>query len=109
LLRRTEAIPGVQVASVSFNPTLANDGSDVSGLKFDGYPPTMEDQRAPANWVGPDYFETSGIPLLEGREFSLADNSNAQKVAILNQTMARHYFGNRPAVGKRCRKGCKVP
>ncbi len=101
LLRRTEAIPGVQVASVSFNPTLANDGSDVSGLKFDGYPPTMEDQRAHANWVGPDYFETSGIPLLEGREFSLADNSNAQKVAILNQTMARHYFGNRPAVGKR--------
>ncbi len=49
----------------------------------------------------PKYFETLGIPLLEGREFSLADNSNARKVAILNQTMARHYFGNRPAVGKR--------
>lgn len=100
LLRRTEAIPGVRAASVSFNETLANDSSGVNGLKFDGYPPTRENQRADANWVGPNYFEMSGIPLLAGREFSLADNSNARKVAILNQTLARHYFGNRPAVGK---------
>lgn len=101
LLRRTEAIPGVQGASVSFIGTLANDGSGVDGLKFDGYPPTRENQRARANWVGPKYFETSGIPLLEGREFVPADNSTAQKVAIINQTMMRHYFGNRRAVGQR--------
>jgi putative ABC transport system permease protein len=101
LLRRTEAIPGVQVASVSFTDILANDGSGVRGLKFDGFPPTKETQRAGANWVGPNYFETSGIPLLEGREFSPADNSTAQKVAIINQTMARQYFGNRPAAGHR--------
>ena len=101
LLRRTEAIPGVQVASVSFNKILANDGSGVSGLKFDGYPPTRENQRAQANWVGPNYFETSGITLLEGRGFSPADTSTAQKVAIINQTVARHYFGNRRAVGQR--------
>ncbi len=101
LLRRTEAIPGVDVASVSFNEILADDDSGVSGLKFDGYPPSRENQRAHANWVGPKYFETSGIPMVEGREFSLVDNSNAQRVAILNQTMARHYFGNPRAVGKR--------
>jgi len=101
LLRRTEAIPGVHAASVSFNEILASDNSGVSGIKFDGYPPTRETQRANANWVGPNYFETSGIPMLEGREFSPADNSTARKVAIINQTMARHYFGNRPAVGRR--------
>jgi len=101
LLQRMEAIPGVQAGSFSFTPTLAVDGSGVSGLKFEGYPPTREDQRAQANWVGPNYFRTSGIPLIEGREFSLADNSNASRVAILNQTTARHYFGNQPAVGKR--------
>jgi len=99
LTRRTEAIPGVRAASVSFIQTLANDGSGVSGLKFDGYPPTSENQRARANWVGPKYFTAAGIPLIEGREFSSADNSTAQKVAIINQTMAHHYFGNRPAVG----------
>lgn len=100
LLQRTEAIPGVQAASVSFNGTLANTGSGVSGFKIEGYPPTAENQRARANWVGPSYFETSGIPLLEGREFSPADNSNTQRVAIVNQTMARHYFGSQRAVGR---------
>jgi putative ABC transport system permease protein len=101
MLRRTQAIPGVHVASVSFNEILANDGSGVSGLKFDGHPPKRESQRAGANWVGPNYFETSGIPLLEGREFSQADNSTAHKVAIINQTMAHQYFGNRSALGHR--------
>jgi predicted permease len=100
LLPRIEAIPGVQVASVSFNETLANNGSGVTGLRFDGYPPTTENQRAAANWVGPRYFRTSGIPLLEGREFTSADNSNAQKVAIFNRTMARRYFGDRHATGQ---------
>jgi predicted permease len=101
LLQRTEAIPGVQTATVSFNGTLTNEGSGVSGFQVEGYPPTTEDQRARANWIGPRYFETSGIPLLEGREFSLADSSKTQRVAIINQTMARHYFGNRRAAGRR--------
>ena len=101
LLQRTEAIPAVQAATVSFNGTLANDGSGVSGFKVEGYPPTTEDQRARANWIGPRYFETSGIPLLEGREFSLADSSKTQRVAIINRTMARHYFGNQRAAGRR--------
>jgi predicted permease len=100
LLRRAQAIPGVQAASVSFMEILSNDSSGVSGFKIDGYPPTREIQRAKANWVGPNYFETSGIPLLEGREFSFADNSNTPKVAIINQAMARRYFENRTAIGK---------
>lgn len=101
LLQRTQAVPGVQAASVSFNGTLANEGSGVSGFKVEGLPPTTEEQRARANWIGPRYFETSGIPLLEGREFSAADSSKTQRVAIINQTMVRHYFGNGRAVGRR--------
>jgi predicted permease len=101
LLQRLEALPGVQDGSFSFTSTLANDSSGVNGLKFIGYPSAQEDQRAQANWVGPGYFETSGIPLVAGRDFSMADNSNAPRVAILNQTMARHHFGNQAAVGKR--------
>jgi predicted permease len=101
LLQRVQSVPGVLVGSFSFTPILADEASHVNGLKFDEYPPTREEQRAQANWVGADYFRTSGIALLEGREFSLADNSNAQEVAILNQTMARRYFGNEPALGKR--------
>jgi predicted permease len=99
LLQRVEAIPSVQVGTFSLTSTLANDGSGVSGLRFDGYA-AIGDGRARANWVGPKYFETSGIPLVEGRDFAMADNSTAQTVAIVNQTLARQYFGNRPAVGQ---------
>jgi predicted permease len=101
LLERMEALPGVRASSFSFSPTLAGGGNGVNGLKFDGYPPTTKNQRIRANWVGPNYFATSGIPLLEGRDFSPADNSNAQKVAILNQTISRGYFNNRSPVGEK--------
>jgi predicted permease len=101
LLQRIEAVPGVRVGSFSFIPTLAADGSGVNGLRFEGYPATAENQRAHANWVGPNYFAAAGIPLVEGRDFSIADNSSAQRTAVLNQTIARHYFGDRSPVGKR--------
>ncbi len=101
LLQRVETIPGVRVGSFSFIPTLAAEGSGVNGLKFDGYPVTAENQRAHANWVGPNYFAASGIPLVDGRDFSIADNSSGQRTAVLNQTIARHYFGDRSAVGRR--------
>jgi predicted permease len=102
LLERMRAIPGVQAASVSFNGTLSDSGSGVGGLKIDGYiPRSPEDQRSRADWVGPGYFETAGIPLLDGRDFTLADNTAAPKVALVNQTLARHYFGNSPAVSRR--------
>jgi predicted permease len=101
LLPRMESLPGVRVSSFSFNPTLAVDGSGVNGLTFDGYPPTAKNQRVRANWVGPNYFATSGIPLVEGRDFSLEDKSSAQRTAILNETIARRYFDDRSAVGRR--------
>lgn len=102
LLERLRAIPGVQAASVSFNGPLSDAGSGVLGLNVEGYlPRTPEDQKARADWVGPAYFETVGNPLFEGRDFSLADDATAPRVAIVNQTMARHYFGAGPAVGRR--------
>jgi len=102
MMERTRAIPGVQAASVSFNGTLSEGGSGIGGLNADGYiPQSAEDGRARADWVGPGYFETVGVPVLAGRDFTLADSVSAQKVAIVNQTMARHYFDNRPPVGRR--------
>jgi len=102
LLRRAEAIPGVKSASASFNGTLAN-ASGINGFQFEGQPATEEEQRAAANWVSAKYFETLGIPLVEGREFLPSDNANSQRVAIINRTMARRYFGNGHAVGRHFR------
>ncbi len=101
LLRRAEAVPGVKSACVSFEGTLGN-ASGIRGFRFEGFPtPATEDQRAGANWVSPRYFETLGIPMLAGREFSLRDNASSPRVAIVNRTMARRCTGTDHAVGRR--------
>jgi hypothetical protein len=51
------------------------------------------------SWVAPRYFETLGIPLLAGRDFSLAD-ANRSRVAIISEMMARHYFPGANPIGK---------
>jgi putative ABC transport system permease protein len=101
LLRRTEAIPGVQSACMSFDGALGNAGG-VRGFRFEGFAgPTGEDERAGASWVSPRYFETLQIPLLDGRAFLLRDNASSVPVAIVNRTMARRYTGTDHAVGRR--------
>ena len=53
--------------------------------------------------VAPEYFETLGIPILEGRNFLTTDTLQAPKVAIVNETMAQKYWPGRSAVGQRFR------
>jgi predicted permease len=104
LMERILAIPGVQSATVSVNTPLGNFGSGVNGLEIPGYTPqTEEDQKARGDWVGPGYFETLGVPILQGREFSITDTVAGGSVVVINETMSRHYFGDQPAVGRRLR------
>jgi predicted permease len=101
LLERAQGIAGVSAASVVFNGPLGG-GSGVNGLEVDGFTPqTPQDQRARADWVGPSYFATVGIPIMSGRDFTFADDTSGPRVAVVNQTMARHYFRDGAALGRR--------
>jgi len=51
--------------------------------------------------VGPRYFSTMGIPLISGREFREKDVQGAPRVAIINETMARRYWGDNSPIGRR--------
>jgi ABC-type antimicrobial peptide transport system permease subunit len=53
----------------------------------------------PINWVGPRYFETYGTRLVAGREFGY-DDIGRPRVAIVNQAMARYYFGAANPIGR---------
>jgi predicted permease len=108
VVERTAAIPGVRAASVSFFGSLADSGGNMCCFKTDGYTPrNRQDQQAALDYVSPGYFQTLGIPLLAGREFSPADSANGPKVAIINETMDRHFFAERSAVGHRFAWGKK--
>jgi predicted permease len=76
------------------DPDLTND--DVGGdVTVSGYQAsTNEDYDVELPWVSDHYLQTLGIPLVAGRYFSPADSATATKVTIVNETFARHYFGN---------------
>ena len=74
----------------------------MDGVRVPGHH-EQEDDAVPidAVSVGPDYFEVFGIPIVEGRAFTLADREGSQEVVIINETMARSYWPDRSAIGER--------
>jgi predicted permease len=57
-------------------------------------------RRISLNWVAPKYFQTLGTPLLAGRDFRFEDEGRS-RVTIINQSMARYFFGDTDPIGKR--------
>ncbi|WP_321478024.1 ABC transporter permease [uncultured Paludibaculum sp.] len=99
LLERMSAIPGVRSASLIGPSPLQGAGASGFGT-FEGFEERQEDKRwISIAWAGPRCFETLGIQLLAGREFSFRDQTQP-RVAIINQTLARRYFGGRNPIGK---------
>ena len=95
------AMPGVSGVSAGMVPLLAgsNWGTDVSVEGFESGPDIDDNSRL--NAVGAGYFNTLGVPLVAGREFSQSDVLGAPKVAIVNEVFARKFgLEGREAVGK---------
>ena len=91
-LERANGLPGVRVASLSSLGPMSGDDS-TRPLFVPGFQArTRDDQVVHLNSIGTRFFETMGITLLRGREFTPADDANAPKVAILNDAAARFYF-----------------
>jgi predicted permease len=102
LLQEVRALPGVTAASVTTQlPFSGNNSSSV--ILPEGYiPQPGESLLSPyQNWVGTEYFEAMGIPLLEGRTFHVGDGPGGQQVVILDEWLANRYFPEGNALGKR--------
>jgi predicted permease len=101
LLQRVESVPGVASASTAMC-SLATGCRDVSDVTIDRYQPAPgEAVQVQENRVSPDYFSTTGMRLVEGRNFDSADREGTSSVAIVNQAMARKYFGGQSPLGRR--------
>jgi predicted permease len=55
--------------------------------------------------VGPEYFEAVGMAILRGRGFTAQDDEDAPRVAVINETFARYYFGDEDPIGRRFGEG----
>ena len=101
LLVRTRALPGVNSASLASDTPISG-GWDQLGLVIEGYTPRQGEQTSSdVTLVSNDYFKVLGIPLLNGRDFNDQDALGSPKVVILNEKMARHFFGTIDVIGKR--------
>jgi putative ABC transport system permease protein len=99
LLRRLETVPGVRSATLSGVTPISGAGASRDAT-VEGYqPPPGELRYLVENWVAPKFFQTYGTPLLAGRDFSFDDEGRG-RVAIVNKTMARHFFGDASPIGK---------
>jgi predicted permease len=98
---RISALPGVRAVAMNELPVLAGDNA-MSSIDVPGYQPKEGESRSVGeNFVGPGYFAAMGIPLMNGRDFAKQDTASSPKVAVINEVMAKYYFGNQSALGRR--------
>ncbi len=97
LLGRVGALPGVRgVAAAMFLPMMDYAGTPVQ----DASKPTLllNERLIATLWsVTPGYFRTLGIPLRRGRDFNEHDTADAQRVAIIDEVLARRFWPAYPA------------
>jgi predicted permease len=112
---RIESLPGVQVASLARVVPISGGGRQTN-LVLEGQaaaPEGMRDANNPlfcaTNVVGLRYFETMGIALLHGRDFTAQDAAGAPGVVIVSEAFAHRYFNDRNPVGQRIGLGFPQP
>ena len=94
-------LPGIRAASLAEVTLLSGDNEDTS-IQIEGYQAKEdEDMVVAQNKIGPGFFATLGIPLLAGRDFTNADGPKAPLTVIVNERLAKHYFGDENPIGRR--------
>ena len=108
ILPALEAIPGVHSATFYANLGLLGGGTTTSDCVVDGTQPAASDQVSCAMMqVGPHFFDATSTRIVAGRAFAPGDEPPAA-VAIINETMARQYFGRESALGRHIRGAAVV-
>jgi len=100
VLKTLAGLPGVQSAAGTTDPELADDNTS-NNITLAGYTAKEnEDMNVESPHVSPGYFATMRMTLVAGREFTDQDRDATHKVAVVNESFARHYFGEpQKAVG----------
>jgi putative ABC transport system permease protein len=99
-LQRLQNLPGVISASESvITPISGTTWNDDFRLAAGGGP-TGEDALADVNYVSPEYFATLRTPIRAGRNFDSRDSADSPHVGIINESMARAFFGSANPIGQ---------
>lgn len=100
LLTRLQSVPGVKSATASTEALIANSSSHVP-IVIEGSKLGPENMGSDLNSVGPNFFETMGIPLLSGRGIESRDSISSLNVAVVNRAFSHHFFEGQNPIGHR--------
>jgi macrolide transport system ATP-binding/permease protein len=113
VVERVAALPGVEAASLARNGALSGatstrslliegqQGTDDLGRSEGGGSAGENTNVINVNVIGPQYFQTIGLPLVQGRDFDARDVEQAPGVIIVNETFAKRHFAGQEIIGKR--------
>ena len=99
LQRRIGSLPGVRAVATTQTRLLANENWDFS-ISVPGYQPKEGEGAPNVDTVNATYFSSLGMPLVAGREFRMSDDQAAPRVAVVNETFAKAYFGGDNPIGR---------
>jgi putative ABC transport system permease protein len=110
-LEKLAALPGVSSAAAFTTFPASNNGVSYTDFQIEGRPVPNPSSvpRGVIQTISPNYFETMHVPLLSGREFADEDRDKMPAVAIVSQGLARLYWPNESALGKRIEIGDPTP
>ncbi len=102
---RAREVAGVKTASLTTAVPMSNDSLDFVTIAPEGFqfPQGKDSSTTLASKVDEHYFDTIGIPLVQGRNFARTDDEGAPRAAIVNEHLAQHYWPNANPLGKRFR------
>ncbi len=102
LLTNLNASSTIRTAGVATDLPWTGYDDNIGGFTIEGKKPAKgQEFHARYHVASPDYFRALGIPLVRGRFFTPGDNMKAVPAVIINECMARRYWPNEDAVGKR--------
>jgi predicted permease len=105
LTERLAALPAVRHVSTATLMPLGLSNNDWS-VSIPGYTPSPKEMMSVENnLVGTDYFASMGIPILKGRGIEARDDSTAQKVLVINQHFADHFWPGQDPLGRTVHTG----
>jgi len=103
LAQRAASLPGVKRATYAMRMLLSGSGGGANeAVSIPGFQLPEGQSSIPINLnaVGPNYFQTVGTHILEGRDFTFAEGPQSQKVVIVSRFMARRFWPHDDALGK---------
>ena len=102
---KLRALPGVQSAGGSMFLPMVDDSAVITFENPEHPVPQGQKPGAELSLTSPGFFQTLQVPLLEGRDFTDADDVNSPQVMAVNQAFAQRYFPGEDPIGKKLKPG----